>query len=437
MQKSILSSRVELSILRNNIGIFMEKFDKAQVGIIAAVLIAALIAIILVIIQIEYVPNWMSDKESEHMDLVKNQLGMLKSNIDTQCTDRSLHFPLSSPIKLGSEKIPYFASSRAFGDINIVSYANSNFYIQIDAPDGKIEQLFSHSFQSNAVIENMTSISYFELSIPSISTQNIQFYNISFVSSYQEELGNLTIKVCDHYINLTTKTQHGIIFNQPIATGNIDGEYRINLLNPDYKLYKIIESNPYNLTKFHEPFDLYLILQGSGIFYIEGKHFIDYSCLKTYHLGTIKYSVDSTYFPDQSYIYESGAMVIYQPEGNTMLFPPSFSFNDANISLLLINITSPLDQDAVSGFGTYSIQTNFDSISHMHLRCTHLNVTLYTSYPEAWFKCLNKSYNISTGYLTVTITKFSNSIKIHAEANRDFLNLLLTTVNISALIDYT
>ena len=415
----------------------MEKYDDAQVGVIAAILIAALIVIILVIIQIEYVPNWVSDKEAEHTELVKNQLGILKSNIDTQCTDRSINFPLSSPIKLGTEKIPYFMSSRSFGDINIISHMNSNFHIEIDANEGQIEQSFSHYSQSNATIENVTHISYFELIIPNMSTSNNHFYTISLSSKYHGELGNLTIRICENYVNITTTTQNGIIFNQPIATGNFNGEYRINILNPDYKLYKIINANPYNVTSFNEPFNLSFSLLGSGFFNTEGKKFIDFSSPQFYNFGTIKYSVDGSYFPDQSYVYESGAVVIYQSEGNTMLFPPSFSINNYNMSLLLINITSPVEQDTVSGFGTHSIQTIFNSIEHSYLRCTHLNLTFYTNYPEAWYKYLNTSYTVSTGYLNATVTKLSNSVQIHAQANRDVLNLLLTTVNISALLDYT
>jgi hypothetical protein len=337
---------------------------------------------------------------------------------------------------LGTEKLPFFVSSRSFGDINIISHINSNFHIKIDANEGKIEQVFSHYSQSNATIENVTHISYFELIIPNTSTPNNHFYNLSLASKYHGELGNLTIRVCENYVNITTTTQKGIIYNQPIATGNFNGEYRINILNPDYKLYRIISSNPYNVTSFNEPFNLSLSLQGSGIFNIEGKKFIDFSSPQIYNFGTIKYSVDSSYFPDQSYVYESGAVVIYQSEGNTMLFPPSFSINNYNMSLLLINTTSPLEQDTVSGFGTHSIQTIFNSNEHLHLRCTHLNITFYTNYPEAWYKYLNSSFTVSTGYLNVTVTKLSNSVQIHAQANRDFLNLLLTTVTISALLDY-
>jgi hypothetical protein len=328
-------------------------------------------------------------------------------------------------------------SSRSFGDIYILSHINSNFHIEIDAKEGKTEQAFSHYSQSNATLENVTQISYFELIIPQISNPNNHFYNISLASKYQGEIGNLTIRVCENYVNMTTKTQQGTIFNQPIATGNFNGEYRINILNPDYKLYKIIDSNPYNVTSFNEPFNLSLSLQGSGIFNIEGKKFIEFSSPQNYNFGAIKYSVDSSYFPDQSYVYESGAVVIYQSEGSTMLFPPSFSINNYNMSLLLINVTSPIGQDTVSGFGIHSIQTVFNSIEYLRLRCTHINITFYTDYPEAWFKYLNKTYTVSTGYLNVTVSKLSNSIQIYAQANRDFLNLLLTTVNISALLDYT
>ena len=419
---------------------FIKKSDNAQVGVIVAILLAALLAIILVIIQVEYVPQWMNDKEAGHMETVRNQFAVLKSNIDTLCI-AGQSTPMSSPIKLGSERISYFASSRSFGSLNILSSENSNFNIQITSPDGKIEETFSNSSVTNGTIENVTQISYFELVINLLGNQEFQV----FVRDGESELGNMTVSLNSYYnITLTVNKvdEAEPIFNQSIATGISGGNYRINLLNPDYKLYRIIGSNnPYNVTS-SIPFTLQLNASGGGTYEIEGKRFNDTSFPKTYSVGTIKYSANNAYFPDQSYLYESGAVMINQSVGSAMVFPPSFSspsspIQRANISLSIINVTSGGGKDSASGYGTYSVKTDFGCISQIHLRGTYVNFTINTDYPEAWFRYLNKSFNISHGYIDINVSRTSNSVKMYAHAIRDQVpvDLRLTIVEISARIE--
>jgi hypothetical protein len=94
-----------------------EKF--AVAGVIEALLLIALVAIILSIIQLNYVPQIMEQKESEHMDEVANQFSYLKSVIDLQImTEKDV--PISSPVTLGSLELPYFVSARSFGQIDII-----------------------------------------------------------------------------------------------------------------------------------------------------------------------------------------------------------------------------------------------------------------------------------------------------------------------------
>ncbi len=102
------------------------KNNFALAGVIEALLLIALVALILSIIQMSYIPSIMSQKESDHMDVVENQFSQLKATIEMQSIMGSIdadnpvvHTMMSSPITLGSDKLPYFVTMGARGDVVI------------------------------------------------------------------------------------------------------------------------------------------------------------------------------------------------------------------------------------------------------------------------------------------------------------------------------
>ena len=71
--------------------------NKAVAGVIEALLMVALVAIILSMIQLYYIPQIMEQKEADHMDDVTNQFSFLKAMIDFQSMVEE-NVPISSPI---------------------------------------------------------------------------------------------------------------------------------------------------------------------------------------------------------------------------------------------------------------------------------------------------------------------------------------------------
>jgi len=105
----------------------INKNNSALAGVIEALLLVGLVAIILSIIQLNYVPEIMRQKESDHMDVVENQFSNLKSVIEIQSmmgvteSDTPIAYsPMSSLLTLGSSELPYFISSKSYGDLNII-----------------------------------------------------------------------------------------------------------------------------------------------------------------------------------------------------------------------------------------------------------------------------------------------------------------------------
>jgi len=105
--------------------------NTAVAGVIEALLLVGLVAIILSFIQLYYIPEIMEDKEATHMDQVSQQFSQLKSVIDIQSTMGVIneenpnpkyvaYTSISSPLTLGSRELPYFVSSSSPGQVNLI-----------------------------------------------------------------------------------------------------------------------------------------------------------------------------------------------------------------------------------------------------------------------------------------------------------------------------
>jgi hypothetical protein len=117
----------------------------------------------------------------------------------------------------------------------------------------------------------------------------------------------------------------------------------------------------------------------------------------TYQLGTITYSSANAYYLDQSYTYETGAMIVSQDQGNLMMIPPSFlvDYNETTdivtISFEVVNISSVGQKVMAAGYGTYPIQTEFHAVSVQQNFTNVRNMTIATPYSNAWHVFVNRS----------------------------------------------
>lgn len=94
--------------------------NEAVVGVVVALLLIGLLFIVIAMVQTIYVPQWMEQREAEHMEDVANQFAQLKFAIDTQSSTRQKYIPISTPVTLGNKELPFLMSSRAFGSIDIL-----------------------------------------------------------------------------------------------------------------------------------------------------------------------------------------------------------------------------------------------------------------------------------------------------------------------------
>ncbi len=223
--------------------------EDGVVGIVVAVLLIGLMVSVVSLIQLVYVPDWMEQREAEHMDEVVTQFSQLKFAIDTLNANKQNYTTIATSITLGSKELPYWMSLRAFGNLEILS-----------------------------------------------------------------------------------------------------DEFRITINNV--------------------------------------------SSSSNFSIGTIKYSSSNGYFLNQDFIYEGGAIITNQLDGNIISIKPSFPDikkvgNRLFLTLNMINISGVGGKLSGSGYGTTAIQTEYSGLQTEQIIEGVTSIEIISKYSYSWYIFMN------------------------------------------------
>ena len=175
--------------------------NHAVAGVIEALLMVALVAIIISMIQLVYIPDMMEQREAEHMDQVSNQFSTLKSMIELQAITNS-SAPISTMLTLGSRELPYFITVRSFGEASVEENSGSSISIDGASPGNPY---------------------YYELSAIKYHAHNRYFVEQTYILEgggiiVEQPNGEPVMRV-DPSIIVDEASQISIHFNLPIIVG--------------------------------------------------------------------------------------------------------------------------------------------------------------------------------------------------------------------------
>lgn len=194
----------------------IRKNEEAVAGIVVAVLLIGLATTFLSVLQTIYIPDWMEQREAEHIEDVGKQFTDLKFAFDILCNTEN-ELPITTTIPLGSKEIaiPFLSSMKSFGTIQVIP---SSYMISIendsrtnDYSIGSIKYLSKNSYfinidfilESGALITsqsagNMMSVNPTVL-INYTSDVNISFYIIDVIDTegknYASGYGNYPLRL--------------------------------------------------------------------------------------------------------------------------------------------------------------------------------------------------------------------------------------------------
>ncbi len=380
----------------------MGKNERGQVGVVVAILMVSLFVAVIVLVQVYYVPNWMRDREATHMDTVANQFSQIKASIDIEAMAQR-DMSLINSITLGSKELPFFVSARAFGSLNVLSTANSDFAVGISG-SGLPATSMSRDVTANQTIQHVRSLSSFDL--------QLDMANMSDGERFNATAGGATLSVLvtgtNGYwqIDLTvSNASEPAVYDQSIAwipQGVTAGTYSVNLLSDDYKFSTHVLpyiSSPYNMSFTFDP------STAAGTFAVSGSRYAGdmTGIMQPDSMGTIEYTSENAYFVDQTYVYEGGAVVLSQSAGQAVISAPGITASNVTgpngarhvYDLTVVDVAGAAGKNSVSGYGTYSIKTNYSSTRADAAIASNLTVTINTNYPAAWARYMEGMLNRS------------------------------------------
>ena len=142
-------------------------------------------------------------------------------------------------------------------------------------------------------------------------------------------------------------------------------------------------------------------------------------------VGNIVFSSFNSYFIDQSYVYESGAIIVDQEDGNIMKIRPDikleFNGSDLSFNLTLIDISTIGNKGSASGYGTYPILVeNIDQDESLPLEKFNaavpgnVQIIITSSFVESWDLYIKSLLN-ELGLPYTSISKDSNHLIINLD----------------------
>jgi hypothetical protein len=148
----------------------------------------------------------------------------------------------------------------------------------------------------------------------------------------------------------------------------------------------------------------------------------------TFPFGMIKYSSTNAYYLDQSYIYEGGAMIVSQYQGNKMMVSPGFfvdynwTNSTVNLSFDLVNVSSIGLKTIATGYGIYGLQTEYNYTSTNMLFMDVRNITINSHFSSAWFVFINSvlrdaGLNSETNPSQFVLTDLGQSLELNFSSN--------------------
>ncbi len=206
----------------------IKKSNNAVVGIVSAFLIVGLIVAVLSVIQTQYVPKWMKEKESDHMREIEDHFSELNYAMNTHFINKIPDVPISTTITLGSKEMPYMLSMRSFGQIKI---NNDSFGLYIDGDSIYNETLGNIEYNSyNNYFINQDFIYEAGSVILTQDSGSIMFINPNIDVLLQKDI-NITLNI----INITEVGGSNTIVNGwgkiPILTEYKKSSYKTTVVD--------------------------------------------------------------------------------------------------------------------------------------------------------------------------------------------------------------
>jgi len=158
----------------------------------------------------------------------------------------------------------------------------------------------------------------------------------------------------------------------------------------------------------------------------------------SYSSDSIKYSSGNSFFVDQSFIFQGGALILHQDESSVLYGKPSFFVTEygRNLTFSIVKINAVSSKSFASGYGIYPIYTESINPSFQYTEINNVtNINFTTDYPNAWRIALNNTLRYSGMDHNLNVSNDGLNVEFEDDTGR-FYTLFIREVEISTQIGF-
>ncbi|MEA3457252.1 MAG: hypothetical protein U9R21_01080 [Candidatus Thermoplasmatota archaeon] len=136
-------------------------------------------------------------------------------------------------------------------------------------------------------------------------------------------------------------------------------------------------------------------------------------------LTSIKYQAYNSYFVDQTYVLEGGAVILKQHDGESMVIEPDIDISSPSsgkidISCNLTYIVGVSGKNTTNGYKNRFIRTNYSCSGNAYtVTPISKHIRVYTEYVDSWYDFFNESSLGENAY----VNKTSNYVQIQEKGS--------------------
>lgn len=414
--------------------------DEAVSTVLGAILVAALVVMVLVMIRINFVPQWDEQTDAEHVGELEDQMAVLRAALDQQLetpspTQITVPFDLTSAGRAGMFASPTLPSSLEFqGSVDGVVQLSADEILVRQETNTQLEAVNEQwsSVLSNGTITDVLDVSHLRLRLTDPEsgdhgdgiTLTIKDVNDQFAGSLRYYVEHVA---SSYFVNAEVKNAAGTtIFD--------GGEAAHHQVAPPYVWLDALDESVFFdqvIAAASEPLSLELAQTGlTGHYAItyeqdtpggpvtvgnSGLLIEDYTT--SLPAGPLQVSWNPAQLPAQTLVLEHGAVFRVQDDGAGIVIPPAVTFTNSTggtgFTLGLPLMTG--SGDSRTG-GSVPVGIAVDSSINLDGQANNFTITLQTGFPTLWRQAYENAASrgdVPSEYYT--ITNDAQSITMHIE----------------------
>lgn len=402
--------------------------DEGVSVVLGAILIAGLLVTVLATVQLNHVPVWVEQAEAEHAESLVGQLAAMKGEVDRQTGNRSA-IPVTHPFTMQRDRVNLLDSGRLPARMTFESEGTtaaslsalgpvvtstdftikSNKMLIIERNGQAVASTDEDAWEEIGATDSVTNISEtfsLRLRIDSVSNDHDgDWLEIRCTDADGGGCGIFRVYVVEHPsgydVNVrVTDAAGNVLYDQGDAYFLQDprSPYWVDTFANEYRWEPLLQKAkvPYRLDMVESGLTGdFLISYSEAIVTDDGTESLLVASageLQDDFSDTIdgggRFIVDTRYshHPQQRFVYENGAVILDQLDGEVMKIAPHFSARLVG-DILTLDITSPVldgDDRTVQGADTITVQTDTQRASSLLAFAPRFSVNYTTAYPTVW-----------------------------------------------------